>query len=184
MKLCTLLFLASLGLHGIAYGQRDSSAKSSNMPAIGCIDKALRIRAEDVKNMYVEQQGMKVTRDAMLTMKSGDPFLIEVKLNKDRHYQMVFMGVLDATETIFELFDYNDKPVTHLELEKKQQPHYLSYAFSPSRTAIYTISLTQILRNRTLCGSFTILELPEEPEPQAPTPPPAATEDTSDERKP
>ena len=133
-----------------------SNSKAQDQPNVGCIDKAIKLQAEDVKQGFIKQ-GLTVYRDAMIGMESQTPFPIEVKLVQGHLYEFLFVGSLDAS-TKLELFDGEDQNVGSKSLAKGEAPGYIIYSFTPSKTDMYLLMLTQKLKHGTMCGSFTIME--------------------------
>ena len=164
----TLLLLLSFTFCCATYAQdtkettTDAPATKQKMPSLGCIDKALRVRAEDIKGSFTDIQGMTVLRDAMISMDPQVPFPIEIKFEKHHTYQLLFVNSKDASRAWLELYDGDDKLITKKIITKSDDPQYISYPFSPQETDTYLIVLTQQVKgNQPVCGSFTIMELPE-----------------------
>lgn len=124
---------------------------------IGCVDKAILLKAQSVKQ-GLTQQGMEIYHDAMVGMESMEPYPIAVKLEKGHTYQLLYIGNADAAKITMELFDGDDKKLGEKSLMKGQQPGYIVYAFTPEVSDTYLIVLTQKLKNKSMCGSFTILD--------------------------
>ncbi len=133
-----------------------SRSQAQGQPNIGCIDKAITLQAEDVKQGFIKQ-GMTIYRDAMIGMESQTPFPIEVKLTQGHLYTFLFIGNKDAS-TKLELFDGDDQNQATKTLAKDEAPGYIIYSFTPAKTDMYLLMLTQKLKNATMCGSFTIME--------------------------
>lgn len=133
-----------------------SKTFAQEQPNIGCIDKAVKLQAEDVKQGFIKQ-GMTVYRDAMINMESQTPFPIEVKLVQGHLYEFLYIGNSDAN-TKLELYDGDDQNIGTRSLAKGESPGYIIYSFTPSKTDMYLLMLSQKLRHDTMCGSFTIME--------------------------
>ena len=133
-----------------------SKSFAQEQPNIGCIDKAVILQADDVKQGFMKQ-GMTIYRDATISMESQTPFPIEVKLVQGHLYEFLFIGSNDAT-TKLELYDGDDQNIGTRSLAKGGSPGYIIYSFTPSKTDMYLLMLTQKLRHDTMCGSFTIME--------------------------
>jgi hypothetical protein len=148
---------------------------AQDQPNVGCIDKAVKLQAEDVKRGFINQ-GMTVYRDAMIGMESQTPFPIEVKLVQGHLYEFLFIGNTDANIKL-ELYDGEDQNIGTRSLAKGESPGYIIYSFTPAKTDMYLLMLTQKLKHETMCGSFTIMEKQDD-NATAPTqqaPPAAAT---------
>jgi hypothetical protein len=131
-------------------------SKAQDQPNIGCIDKALKVQAEDVKQGFMKQ-GMTVYRDAMIGMESQTAFPIEVQLTQGHLYEFLFIGAVDANLKL-ELYDGDNQNVAVKTLKKGEAPGYMIYSFTPAKSDIYLLMLTQKLRHDTMCGSITIME--------------------------
>ncbi len=124
--------------------------------SIGCIDKAIRMQAEDLK-LGLTKHGMEVYKDANISMESSSPYPVAVQLNKGVMYQMIFVGSALARDIRLELFDGEDKKIGE-KLMKKNDPNYIIFSFIPEKTDIYLVVLSQRLKNQSICSSFTILQ--------------------------
>ena len=124
---------------------------------VGCDDKAIRFQGEQVKNAFKEQ-GMKVTRDAMVSMESRVPFPIAVQLEQGKIYQFIYIGDRRASKIDFELYDADDKKLDVRTLKKPIENNSLIYSFIPEKSDIYLIILSQKWKTKSMCGSFTIME--------------------------
>ncbi len=132
-------------------------AQQEAAPAIGCIDKDIVLRIDDVKHGFIEK-GMKVFKDAMVSMESETPYSIEVKLEKGHLYQLLYMGSEISSKSSIELFDGDDKSVMKKEIKRGEEPGYITFDYTPTKTDIYLIVLQQKQKHASMCGSFSILE--------------------------
>ncbi len=151
------------------------NAAFAQQPEIGCMDKAIRLQSEQIKQDF-KAQGMEVYKDAMISMESRQPFPIAVKLEKGQMYQIVFVGNKDASRYDFELFDGQDNKIDERTLKTPLLSNYIVYSFIPERTDVYLMVLTHRYRSKTFCNSFTIMQKSKpKPKPpvEAPAPPPA-----------
>ncbi len=144
-----LLSIAILPFQGLAQQQ--------NAPSIGCIDRDIVLRVDDVKQGYL-QNGMKVYKDAMVSMESEVPYSIEVKLEKNIKYRFLYMGSDISARSSIELYDGQDKLITKKEIARGEQPGYLTVDYVPSQTDVYLLVLLQKQKHASMCGSFTILQ--------------------------
>ncbi|MGN6569299.1 MAG: hypothetical protein ACTHJ0_15170 [Flavipsychrobacter sp.] len=134
--------------------------KAQQQPNIGCVDKVIKLQAEDLKQTFMKQD-MVVYRDAMMSMESQTPFPVAVQLNKGQLYQFIFVGSRESAKITMELFDGDDKKLeqrTAGATSSNPNGNYIIYSFIPEKTDLYLIVLTQKLKNRTMCGSFTIMQ--------------------------
>lgn len=132
------------------------SAHSQEQPRIGCMDRAIRIQAEQIKQNFIKQ-GLSVYRDAMLGMSSREPYPIAVQLTKGQIYQMVYIGSRQSSKITFELFHGKDK-IDEKVLNNPEESNQIVYSFIPEKSDMYLVVLTQKLKNKDLCGSFTIMQ--------------------------
>jgi len=144
-----LLTIALLSSQGFAQQQ--------SAPGIGCIDKDIVLRIDDVKHSYIEK-GLKIYKDAMVTMESEVPYSIEVKLQKNIKYRFLYMGSDISAKSSIELYDGDDKLVTKKEIARSEQPGYIAFDYTPAKTDVYLVILNQKQKHATMCGSFTILQ--------------------------
>jgi hypothetical protein len=126
-------------------------------PNIGCNDRAIRLQSEQIKQ-GMKEQGMTVYRDAMIGMESQQPYPIAVHLEKGKMYQMIYVANNLATKMDFELFDQNDHKLDSRSVNNPAQNNYIIYSFVPEKTDMYMVVLTQKMKKKSLCGSFSILE--------------------------
>ena len=132
-------------------------------PNIGCNDRAIRLQSEQIKQ-GLKAQGMTVYRDAMIGMESQQPYPIAVQLEKGKMYQMLYIGNNTAAKLNFELFDEKDNKLDSKTLSDPAQTNYLLYSFVPEKTDIYLVVLTQKIKKGSVCGSFSIMEKPNDTE--------------------
>lgn len=124
---------------------------------VGCEDKAIRYQGEQIKKEF-KAQGMTVTRDAMVSMDSRQPFPIGVQLEKGKFYQFIYIGDRRASKIDFELYDGEDKKLDTRTLKNPMENNAIVYAFMPDKSDIYLIVLTQKWKTKPMCGSFTVME--------------------------
>ena len=137
----------------------------AQQPAVGCMDRAIRIQAEQAKQNFIKQ-GMKVYKEAMIGMEPNEPYPIAVQLTQGQLYQVVFVGSLSATKIRFELLDGKDKTIDQKVLDRPVENNMIIYSFVPEKTDMYMLMLTQKVRKQT-CGSIAIFEKADKAE-QAP----------------
>lgn len=125
-------------------------------PAVGCMDRAIRIQAEQAKQNFMKQ-GMKVFKEAMIGMEPNIPFPIAVQLNQGELYQIVYVGSLSATKIRMELLDGKDKIIDEKVLDRPVENNMIIYSFVPEKSDIYMLMLTQKVRKET-CGSIAIFK--------------------------
>ncbi len=127
-------------------------------PGIGCIDRAIRGRADEIKQHYTAQ-GFEVMRDAMLSMSSTTPFPVMVELQRGQLYQIIYVAHPSATRISLETYDSEQQ-----RIDRKQQtvgrgqPTYMTFAFIPERTDLYLFMPAQKWKDNEMCGAFTILK--------------------------
>lgn len=127
--------------------------------AVGCIDKGIRLQADEIKQHYT-RQGFVVYRDAMLNMESMSPSPVMVEMRRGDLYQIIFVGTLEVQRMNMDIYDGNDNKILQRFMYKnRQQPNYLIVNFVPERTDTYLITLMQKLKNKDMCGSLCILRL-------------------------
>ncbi|MBS1689664.1 MAG: hypothetical protein JSS96_13130 [Bacteroidetes bacterium] len=137
-----------------------SSSWAQQQPNVGCLDKVIKLQAEDLKETFMKQD-MVVYRDAMMGMESQTPFPVAVQLMKGQLYQFIFVGSKESSKITMELFDGDDKKLeqrTSAATSSNPNGNYIIYSFIPDKTDLYLIVLTQKLKNKTMCGSFTIMQ--------------------------
>ncbi|MCD6064034.1 MAG: hypothetical protein K0R82_1945 [Flavipsychrobacter sp.] len=147
---------------------------------LGCMDASLRVQAEQVKR-DLKPQGFVSVRDMMITMKSKESVGIPIVLTQGKLYQLVFIGTREANNMHFELYDKAQFRIDERKFDKPSESNLLVYSIVPEKTDTFMVALSQNLRTKTACGSFTILrqdELPAAAEKPAKTKP-AATKPKS-----
>ena len=128
-------------------------------PTVGCIDKSIRLQADEIKHHYTDQ-GFAVYRDAMVNMESMTPMPVMVEMQKGYLYQIVFVGHSAVSRIKMEVFDGGDHKVDEkFVMRNRQQPNYLIYTFSPQRSDTYLFTFMQKLKNENMCGSLCILKM-------------------------
>lgn len=150
-----IIFLFILVVSG--YICKAQQADMPVQPGIGCIDKDLLLLVDDVKHGFLEK-GMKVYKDAMVSMESDVPYSIEVQLTKGHQYQFIYMGSDASTRSSMELYDGTDDLVEKKQLKHAEEPGYITFSYMPEKTDIYLIMLMQRQKHASMCGSITILE--------------------------
>jgi len=136
------------------------SSRAQQQPNVGCLDKVIKLQAEDLKQTFMKQD-MIVYRDAMMGMESQTPFPVAVQLMKGQLYEFIFVGSKESSKITMELFDGDDKKLeqrTSAATSSNPNGNYIIYSFIPDKTDLYLIVLTQKLKNKTMCGSFTIMQ--------------------------
>lgn len=131
---------------------------SAQQARVGCVDKSMRVQAEQMKHDF-KAQGMEVYKDAMLSMKPGQPYPIAVQLTEKELYQFILVGDGDAGKIYFELFDGKDHKLAEKVIKKGDGTNFIIYSFMPQKSDIYLVVLTQKVKgNADVCGSFTIMQ--------------------------
>lgn len=147
-KIALVLSIIVLGICNQAKAQQ---------PAIGCVDKKARLQSQKIKLQF-EDQGMEVYKDAMLEMESKQPYPIAVQLTEKQLYQLIFVGSEDASKITMELYNGKDEKVAEKVLKDPANLNYFIYSFAPTRTDVYLIILTQKVKGKKVCSSFTIMQ--------------------------
>jgi hypothetical protein len=137
---------------------------------VGCEDKALRYQSEQVKQ-ELKAQGFIVNRDAMVSMESKQPYPVGIELTKGKLYQFIYVGDRRGTKMTFELFDGDDKRIDQKSQKSLSTNNTIVYSFIPEKSDVYLIVLTQTWKNKTMCGSFTMMEKSGQPVKGTPTVP-------------
>ncbi len=133
---------------------------NAQKPSVGCIDKSVRLEADEIKQFYVNQ-GLVVYRDAMINMESMEPFPIMTDLQKGQLYMIIFVGHTAVQRMKMEMYDGNDHKMDEkFMLRSRQQPNYIIYAVAPERTDSYLFTFMQKLKNESMCGSVCIMKMP------------------------
>lgn len=148
-----LIALLTLAASHVAFAQ-----KEQRQP-VGCIDPALRLQADAIKQHYTAQ-GFKVYRDAMINMESMIPFQIWAQLAKGHLYQIVFVGNAAATNHRMVMYDADMRKVEEKFVSKRhgeEASNYIIYEFVPERTDNYLFEFMTRLKNKSVCGSVCLL---------------------------
>lgn len=153
-----VLLIAGISIAGVAGAQQTM---------LGCMDQALRVQAEQVKR-DLKPQGFVSVRDMMITMKSKESVGIPVVLTQGKLYQLVFIGSKEANNMHFELYDNAKFRVDERKFDKPSESNLLVYSITPEKTDTFVVALTQNLKSKTACGSFTILRQDEIPKAETP----------------
>ncbi|PZF74108.1 hypothetical protein [Taibaiella soli] len=152
----SLLYCLALSCSFIAVSPEVHAQQKAS---IGCIDGAIRQQAQEMKDHYLKQ-GFEVFRDAMISMSSQEPYPVIVQLQKGMFYQVIFVGNALDSKLKMELLDGHDNKLDEKTAERnREQPNYISYSFTPEQSDTYMFLLMQKLKNKDMCGSFTILQL-------------------------
>lgn len=133
------------------------AAQAQQRPTIGCVDKAVRLQSEQIKRQFKEQ-GLTVYKDAMIQMESRQPFSIAVQLTQGQLYQLLFVGSKKASKITMELFDGKDNLIDTKTLTDPAKSNFIIYSFAPLKSDIYLIILTQKIKGKKVCSSFSILQ--------------------------
>lgn len=148
----SLLLLAAFSLP-VSFGAL------AQKPAVGCIDKSIRLQADEIKHFYIDQ-GMIVYRDAMINMESLQPIPVMTDLQKGQLYQVVFVGHPAAQRMKLEMFDGNDNKMDEkFTMRGRDMPNVIIYTVTPERTDSYLFTFMQKLKNENMCGSVCILKI-------------------------
>lgn len=125
---------------------------------IGCVDKSMRIQAEDFKSGF-EAQGMVAYKDAMLSMMPKQPYPIAIQLSAKEIYQFIFVGNHNSDKLYFELYDGNDKKLAEKVIDNEVGKNFILYSFIPEKSDLYLVVVSQKVKGkREVCGSFTIMK--------------------------
>lgn len=132
-------------------------AQAQQQPKVGCVDRAIRIQAEQLKHDF-KAQGLTATKDMMLGMTSKQDYPLAVELKAGELYQLIFTGSREAERMGFVLYDTEGKLIEAKELNEPAKTNFMVYSFTPEKTGRYTLNLRQNLKKRELCGSFIVME--------------------------
>lgn len=121
--------------------------------AIKCVDPDVQGRADNIKSTYAKQ-GKVVFQESMLNMTSMEPSPVAVRLQQGVTYEFIFVGSNQASRMMLELFDGADKKLDH-KVEKNAT--HLLYTFTPNKTEVYLVTLTQKKGTKDMCGYFGIM---------------------------
>lgn len=125
---------------------------------IGCVDKSMRIQAEDFKKGF-EAQGMTAYKDAMLSMMPKEPYPVAIQLSAKEIYQFIFVGNHNSDKLYFELYDGSDKKLGEKIVDNEVGKNFILYSFIPEKSDVYLVVVSQKVKGkREVCGSFTIMK--------------------------
>ncbi|MEO6833390.1 MAG: hypothetical protein ABI169_14380 [Chitinophagaceae bacterium] len=133
--------------------------KGAREPLVGCIDPALRLQADSIKQHYLKQ-GFVVYRDAMINMESMMPFPVVVQLVRGHLYEIIFVGPKAATNHKMVVYDGDEHKLneeSNFRKFGKTPTNYIVYEFMPERTDNYLLTLMSRWKNKDFCGSLCIL---------------------------
>lgn len=135
-----------------------ASQASAQQAKIGCMDKDVRIQAEQLKH-DLKEQGQEVFKDAMIGMTSMEPYPVAVQLEARELYQLVFVANSSASKIYFELYDGSDKKIGEKKIDNNGRNNFVVYSFMPQKTDLYLVVLTQKVKGKKqICGSFSITQ--------------------------
>ena len=157
-----------------------SGQVTAQKPKTGCVDAAVEAQAEGIKR-GLKKQGLTIFQEAMIQMTSMEPAPIAVKLTEGVRYQLIFVGSEQANKLVMEIYDGRDKKVDE-KIERSTND--IVYTFTPTKTDVYLITLTQKRALKSMCGYFGVLmkssvppatavRAPVKEEPAKPATPPA-----------
>jgi hypothetical protein len=138
-------------------------AGRAQQTALGCVDAAMRVQAEQIKRDF-KAQGFVSVKDMMITMKSKQASGVRVALTAGKLHQLVFIGSKDANNLHFEIYDKADFRVDERKLDDPMTTNLVIYSIVPEKTDTMVVALTQNLKEKTACGSFTVLRQDEVPD--------------------
>lgn len=151
LRLAALLFSFMI-LAVTAHAQKAQQAK------IGCLDKDVRLQADEIKQHYV-QQGFTVYRDAMLSMESMMPFPVVAQLTRGQLYRVIFVASPNSTKMRVETYNGRDQKLDEkVAVRSREQPSYIDINFIPEQSDDFLFILMQKWKAKDVCGSFTILK--------------------------
>jgi len=138
---------------------QQAAAQKNTSASVGCVDPAIRTQAQEIKQHF-QKQGFVVYRDAMISMSSMEPYPVIVQLQKGQFYQIIFVGNTADSKMRIDIYNGQDQKMDEkLVMRNRDQPNYISYSFIPETTDTYMFMLLQRLKNKDMCGSFTIMQL-------------------------
>jgi hypothetical protein len=146
----------------VALGLSLSTMVYAQQNMLGCMDASLRVQAEQVKR-DLKPQGFVSVRDMMITMKSKESVGIPVILTQGKLHQLVFIGTREASNMHFELYDKAKFRIDERKYDNPSESNLLIYSIVPETTDTFMVALSQNLKTKTACGSFTILRQDEQP---------------------
>ena len=128
-------------------------------PVVGCIDRSVRLQADEIKRHYTDQ-GFTVYRDAMINMESMVPSQVMLELQRGKTYLVVFVGHPAAQRMNLEVWNSDDHKIGEKSTARnREQPNYIIYNITPASTDAYLIIVMQKLKQEHMCGSISILGL-------------------------
>jgi len=149
-RFAVLLSFTFVSLHSYA---------QNNGPQLGCKDPYILTQAKGLKE-GLQAQGFEVLNDAMLSMQTREDFPVVVRMKQGEFYQVVFVGNTRSNKMNLELFDSEHKSLLHKEQKPMQQTsNVISFSYTPETSGDYMFVLSQVIKQKTSCGSFTILRL-------------------------
>ncbi|WP_276134222.1 hypothetical protein [Polluticoccus soli] len=151
----------------VAAGLSLATLAQAQQNMLGCMDASLRVQAEQVKR-DLKPQGFVSIRDMMITMKSKEAVGVPVVLTQGKLHQLVFIGSKEASNMHFELYDKAKFRIDERKFDNPSESNLLIYSIVPETTDTFMVALTQNLKTKSACGSFTILRQDEKPQ-AAPT---------------
>jgi hypothetical protein len=150
-KLFTIVGLSLIAFKGTA-----------QQTALGCVDAAMRVQAEQIKRDF-KAQGFASIKDMMITMKSKQASGVRIVLTAGKLHQLVFIGSKDANNMHFELYDKADFLLGEQKVTDPMTSNLVIYSIVPEKTDTVVVALSQNLKEKTACGSFTVLRQDEVP---------------------
>lgn len=124
--------------------------------SVGCMDMAMRAQAEQIKRDFRKVEFVPI-KDMMLNMKSKEPVGITLIMEKGKLYQLIYIGSKEAVSLHFGLYDGAKFLIDERKLDKPGENNQLIYSFTPEKNDTFVVSLTQTLKTKTTCGSFTVM---------------------------
>lgn len=135
-----------------------SAGAQQAAPPLGCMDGAIRTQAQTIKEHY-QKQGFDLYRDAMFTMERDQQVPVILTLQRGQIYEIIFVAHPAFKSMKLNIFDGQDERVKELEgVRNRDQPNYLIFSFTPTKTDNYLIMSEQNTKLRQMCGSFFVLK--------------------------
>jgi len=125
----------------------------------GCIDKAILIIADSIKQDLIKQ-GFIIVKEASMTMESEYEMPVIVPLTQGSWYHFVFIGDMSSKLYEVRMFDWNEKQVVH-EVNKKgdDDANVISYSYIPQFSEYHMIKPLQVnKKKKELCGYVMLLK--------------------------
>ncbi|XZF14820.1 hypothetical protein ACTHGU_01675 [Chitinophagaceae bacterium MMS25-I14] len=149
----------------------DAQKQNSQNASVGCMDPSIRLQSQEIKQHFLKQ-GFVVYKDAMISMSSMEPYPVIVELQRGQFYQIIFIGNIGDSKMRLEVYNGHDQKIDEkLVMRNREQPNYITYSFVPEQTDSYLFTLMQKMKNKDMCGSFTILQLKSDKKEPAPVVP-------------